>query len=497
MADRVPVVIGLDLGTSGLKALALAEDGRVLARVKRSYPTFRPEPGAAEQLPQDWIDAVISALQELGSQTDPRQWCALGLSAMLPTLVCLDSANRAIGPAITWEDSRAKLQSEAFVGRVGAARLARLTGQCVDERYLLPMFARQTEQAGFDDAITTLAGAKDYLFSRLTGALLTDPSTASGSAAYDLTAGAWSAEILAVVGSPRVPSVVASTEHRPLLATIADLVGCPAGLPVSVGAADSVLGAYGLGVTDHGDTAYIAGTSTVILGVSDTFVLDAAERYLVTPMAVSGFGLEMDLLSTGAGLEWMARLFGLVGGAAELATLAGTAAVENSPLFLPYLAPGEQGALWDPGLTGVLQGATLQTSRAELARGLQAGLIVESRRCLAVLDEAFGGHSTNRGSGTGGTVRISGSSAASTSFRQDLADATGRAVSFHPGENDHSAIGAALLAGRSALGWSTTAPPPSGTIEPDAGRAQLWADRAERHDALRYATTHQTEPVKA
>ncbi|HEX7827790.1 MAG TPA: FGGY family carbohydrate kinase, partial [Mycobacterium sp.] len=444
MSDSA-LAIGIDLGTSSLKAVAVDETGRCVARARAGYPTAQPETGAAEQDPADWLTACDATLGRLADETDPASWQAVGLSGMLPTLVSLDGDGDPIGPAITWMDGRAEPEGSRIAEGIGPTVLYERTGQRFDGRYLLAMHARRV-RLGLP-ADTMVAGAKDYLFQVLTGDLLTDPSTASGYGAYDLHAESWHMATLSEASVSKVPDVAASRDSRPLIAGIARRWGCPAGLPVVLGAADSVLGAYGLGVRGPGEVAYIAGTSNVILGWSSSPQVDAGGRYLVTPMAGDGYGLEMDLLATGSAMEWLADLLGVGGGPAALAELAASAPLESAPLVLPYLSPGEQGALWDPELVGAVEGLTLRTSRAELARGLMAGIVLESRRCVDVLAEA---------SGARGTILMSGSGAASPTFRQDLADATGRTVSFDPHEHDHSAVGAALFAGRAALHWPET-----------------------------------------
>lgn len=468
------LAIGVDLGTSSLKAVAVDEAGRCVARARAEYPTAQPEVGAAEQDPIDWLTACDTALGRLAAETDPTSWQTVGLSAMLPTLVSLDRDGVPMGPAITWKDGRAEPEGSIIAERIGPALLYERTGQRFDGRYLLAMHARRVRLGLAADAV--VAGAKDYLFHVLTGHLLTDPSTASGYGAYDLHSESWDMATLSAASVSTVPDVAASRDSRPLTARIADRWGCATGIPVVLGAADSVLGAYGLGVRGAGEVAYIAGTSNVILGWSSTPQIDSGGRYLVTPMAGDGYGLEMDLLATGSAMEWLADLLSVGGGPAALAELAATARLESAPLVLPYLSPGEQGALWDPRLVGAVEGLTLRTSRAELARGLMAGIVLESRRCVEVLAEASGSH---------GPILMSGSGAASRTFRQDLADATGRTVSFDRHEHDHSAVGAALFAGRAALHWAETpleSERQSEVVVSDPSRAAAWAERFDRHD---------------
>ncbi len=486
--DAADVYIGLDLGTSGLKAVALAGSGAILAQATAAYPTYQPVAGAYEQDTGDWLGAVEQVVARLVEAIPARRWRAIGLSGMLPTLVTLGPDGLPTGPAITWQDGRANDLGEEFRERCGAAELYRLTGQWVDGRYLLPMFGRIARSDPARAAATTaIASAKDYLFAWLTGELATDPSTASGYGCYELEHGCWNAATLALAGlpagGPGLPAVLPSAASRPLRTEAAARLGCPP-VPVVLGAADSVLGALGLGVRKPGQVAYIAGTSTVILGVADRLVLDPDHRFLVTPLAVPGsWGLEMDLLATGSAIDWLAGLLGEGLDAAGVVGLAAETDPARAPVLLPYLTPGEQGALWDPLLRGAVVGLDLGHGRKHLARALVNGIILESRRCLAVLDGTCG---------SGRAIEVAGGSAAALSFRADLADATRRPVS-RPGDDDtnHSARGAALIAALATEGgWPDSAFPAAGpAAEPDEVRAKVWDDLWAAYEAARLRLT--------
>jgi xylulokinase len=475
------VYVGLDLGTSGLKAVALSASGAVLARAGAPYPTHRPVPGAYEQDADDWRRAVERVAARLGQAVPSRRWRAIGLSGMIPTLVTLGPDGRPTGPAVTWQDNRADDLGEEFRERCGAAALYRLTGQWVDGRYLLPMFARSASADPARAAATAaIASAKDYLFAWLTGELLTDPSTASGYGCYELAQGRWNTEVVAAAGhQPGLPAVWPSDASRPLRAETAARLGCPR-IPVVLGAADSVLGALGLGVREHGQVAYIAGTSSVILGISDRLVFDPDHRFLITPLATGGkWGLEMDLLATGSAITWLAGLLGGDLTAAGLVELAARTDPAQAPVLLPYLSPGEQGALWDPGLHGAITGLNLSHGREHLARALVNGIVLESRRCLGVLEETCG---------FGGAVEVAGGSAADPAFRADLADATRRLVSMpRDDDTDHSARGAALIAALAIDGdWPDGAFPAAGlAAEPDDTRAKVWDEMWAVHESAR------------
>jgi sugar (pentulose or hexulose) kinase len=490
------VFIGVDLGTSSLKAVAVTSLGNVVARESEPYPTFRPEDRASEQDPASWLAALGTSLERLAEQVPAQRWQALGLSAMIPTLVLTNEDGTQVGPAITWEDGRAEREGEQLRDDLGTDWLYRETGQWVDGRYLLPMILRikRADPTRFGNARWAL-GAKDYLFWYLTRTRATDPSTATGFGCYGLHSGTWLAEVTDAAGvladtpMPALPAVEPSTHVAVVAAEAGRQLPIPVGLPVVLGAADSVMAAFGLGVQHGGDVAYVAGTSTVILGVSDSLTLDPGHRFLVTPMALPGsWGLEMDQLATGSALRWLGELLGV--SAADVVDRAASSTSETVPLFLPFLAPGEQGALWDPSLTGSITGLTVQHNAADVARGLLTGMILESRRSLALMADV---------TGTRGDIRITGAGASSPLFQQDLADATGRAVIVSD-EQDHSAIGAALVAAE-AVGASVS--PDRATADrasaahivmPNRDVERLWDERFAAHDAMVSAMQRLGEP---
>jgi xylulokinase len=470
-----PLFIGVDLGTSAIKAVALDSDGQIHAVARHSYPTDRPQDGAAEQDPRHWFAGLEAVLGTITTALPARSLAGIGLTAMLPTLVELDAEGNPIGPSITWEDSRAEAQAAIYRAEVGDEALYRVTGQRVDGRYLAPMHTRLD---GLGRGGALIAGAKDVLFQKLTGELLTDPSTAAGFGVFDLHRCQWSPDLVAAAQLPGLPTVAPASTALPVQARWCDLFGLPSALPVVLGAADSVLGALGVGARDNGEVAVIAGTSAIVLGISDELILDAAQRYLVTPLAGDGWGLEMDLLAMGSAFNGIATLLGL-SGPAELLDAAATISIEEAPVFLPYLAPGEQGALWDPSLTGVLHGLSLGMAAGHIGRGLLTGVVTELRRCIEVLATTTGRR---------GPILLGGGSAASPLLWQDLADATGREVRVDPLVHDHSAVGAALFAARSLGCAIGRGPHEARTISPRADRFGQWTDIAARHDALRRAS---------
>jgi xylulokinase len=478
---RDGVFIGLDLGTSGLKGIALDGEGAVLAVENERYETARPETGRAEQDPASWEAAASAVLARLAAGVPPGQWRGIGLSGMIPTLVTLDEAGEPTGPALTWEDSRAHAEAEEVAWQAGAAEVYELTGQPMDGRYLLPMtvWIAKHEPERMERTALVL-GAKDLLFKWLTGEVLTDPSTATGYGCYSLVGGGWDAAIAAIAGCsvsggrpgrPGLPPVARSSDTRPLHPATAAALGLPAGLPVCVGAADSVLAAEALGATSPGAVAYVWGTSTVILGASNALLLDPDRRCLTTPLALTGWGVEMDLVSTGAAVAWLARLLGF-GPDRQTDVMAAAAATEDreTPLALPFVGMGEQGALWDADVRGTLLGLDLSHGPGDVARAVLDGIVLESRRCLTRLHDLGLPE---------GEVRVAWP-AADPWFCRRLADASGRTVVVADAAS--SAAGAARLAAAATGAPLTPAVDGARRYAPDPDRAGFWERRMREHD---------------
>ena len=455
-----------------MKGVAMSNDGTLVATASATYETARPLPGRAEQDPSDWFSAVTDVVASLSGTVPAERWAGIGLSAMLPTLVLADGVGASLGPAITWEDDRADPDGERFRAEAGEDDVYRETGQWVDGRYLIPMLrwiAR--EEPDRSERAVWVLGAKDHLFFRLTGEVATDPSTAAGFGCYSLASGRWNDE-LAGEAATKLPPVEPSSSKRGLHADAATALGLRAGMPVVVGAADSVCGALGAGATGR---VSLWGTSTVIIGMSEALAPDAAHRYLVTPLALGDrWGLEMDLVSTGSAIAWLAGMLSVTEG--ELFELAASSPPgANGTSFLPYLGFGEQGALWDPTLRGEIGHLTLAHTRADVARAMLEGIALEVRRCVRVLDEA---------GVPPGPLVVAGGAAGSEMFAGMLAGATGATVTRIENGKWVSARGAAIVAAASvgSVGIEGMTSPAGSTFEPPSDAAATWAELAERHE---------------
>lgn len=468
-----PITLGLDLGTSAVKVVALGWDDVLLGEGVAAFETSTALAGQAEQVPEDWLQATRRAMQGLRDVLDRTQgtgWLdrirALGVTGQLPTLVCLTD-DGVLGPAITWRDGRADAWAAARVNATKRAQLYAATGMPIDGRYLAPML-----QFHFGNRLADIAcilSAKDYLVHALTGRRVTEPSTAAGYGVYDLAARRFGEDLCGFWDLPTrlLPQVLpANSLAGPLSASGAALLGLPPGIPVSTGAADSVCAAYAMSGLDERSVSVSFGSSAVIVGVSATARLDASARYLVTPHVSDGwFGLEMDLLATGTGYRWLSDLFGWTGNELDLH------ARESVPgshglFFPPYLGGGEQGALWNPRLKGALSGLTLRHSRHDIARAYLEGVFYEIRRCIDVLAEFT---PIDR-------VRVSGNLVHAPQSIQMLADIVERGVSASL-DKSPAAIGAATLARSIATSnerIESTARDPLSVTEPDAATARMY-----------------------
>jgi sugar (pentulose or hexulose) kinase len=324
--------------------------------------------------------------------------------------------------------------------------------------------------------------AKDYLYWWLTGDARTEPSTAAGYGVYGLKTKAWEDDLAAVWGlAPgQLPalSLDGDAPARCLLPDRAGTLGLEPDLPVHIGAADSVAAVLGTGSICEGTLVLVPGSSTVVLATTALPRLDRKQRYLVTPHALTDwYGLEMDLLATGAGVSWLSRLTGkeedsLMAAAADVPPGAG------GVTFAPYLAGAEQGALWLDGLAGAVSGLLLEHGPAELTRAFLEGVAFELRRCVGVLVDS--------GWRFGEVIVAGGDVSGRPIMEGVLADVLGRPAR-RLALDSAAAFGAAVLTGATAL---SPADAPAirdvsarlvADVEPDADRAAAYDTLYEAH----------------
>jgi len=397
-------VLAIDLGTSRVKVGFVDENLETLAAASHPYPTHSTQTAMAEQYTADWLGAIRQAWAEVRRARPDLTPDAVVLTAQMPTLVELDAQGSVIEPAVTWQDARADDLVAARVDASQADYLYRTAGTPIDGRYLIPMWLRRRRDGV--RAPATVLSAKDYLFYVLTGELVTDPSTASGFGNYDLRNRTFHQELTHFWGiDPGVlPRVEPSDYTAPLIASGAALPGV-AGLPVVLGSADSVAAFHLVERVVGPAVAVIDGSSTVILAQYHEGDRVIGSPLLTPLVDAHRWGIEMDLLATGSSINWLSQLLGVDALELEEAALTLEAKAGTAVMMFPYLAGGEQGALWRTDLSGVISNLHLGTSRGDLALALYEGIAFEILRCLETLGAGSSRRVVNlQGNGVRGIV---------------------------------------------------------------------------------------------
>ena len=456
-------VIGVDLGTTSLKAVLLTVDGQRLAETAAPYPTQRPGPGLAEQDPHDWWRLMMDALRGFEGLGTVRALC---ITSQVNTHVFVDAALNVLHPAIVWQDGRAAAAGAEIDGRLTLAeKIAALGAPIpVDASHALARmnWMAQTHSAIWAQTAHVLL-PRDYLLARLTGKVLTDPMSSVGLVGTDLTY-ATALTSLMKGASSRLPPLA-----DPLSVAGVVQAGLPfAGTPVVLGMMDAWASLLGLGVVRKGQAMLLSGTSEVTGLISATIT---AEAGVVTFPPWAGITLHAaPMQAGGASLDWLARLLGqkaadLAQGAAEITA--------TSPLFLPHLQ-GERAPFWDAALRGTFAGLSGATGPAELTAAVLEGVAFSARLALGALQRS--------GAVQPATVRLGGGGAASDRWCQIRADALNIPLARVVGK-DPGAMGAAVMAGvgSGALPDLATAAERlvrmDRTFTPDPAKAQLAHDR--------------------
>jgi xylulokinase len=386
-------MIGLDVGTSSLKGLAIDEHGTLLGEAERGYPLSTPQPGWSEQDPELWWSAAQSVLEELGGE----QADGIGLSGQMHGLVALGADDRPLRPAILWNDGRAERECELIEERVGLTRLLELSGNRALAGFTAPKLLWMAEhEPDVHARIRRVLLPKDYVRLRLCGEHATDVSDASGTLLFDVAARVWSSELAAALE-------VDEAWLPPALESPAVSGSTPAGVPVAAGAGDQAAGALGVGVIDQ------QGPASIVLGTSGV-VFAARERYTTTTdgslhafcHAVPEVWHVMGVMLSAAGsLGWLHRVLDERSDYDEL--LAQAAAWEpgvEGLLFAPYLA-GERTPYADPDARGAFTGLSLRHDRGALVRAVLEGVAFGLRDCLDLVDSLGGAPVRARVSGGG------------------------------------------------------------------------------------------------
>ena len=448
------VYLGIDIGTSGTKTLAIKEDGTILASATVEYPLFSPHPGWSEQDPLDWWNASAESVRTVikTAKISPADVKGIGLSGQMHGSVFLDKDGKVIRPALLWNDQRTAAECDEIESRAGGREaLIGMVANPALTGFTAPkiLWLRNNEPENYE-RVTQILLPKDYVRFRLTGEFATEVSDASGTLLLDIKKRQWSSELLGKleIDPKLLPKVYESEEvSGKLNAQAAEKLGLPVGVPVVGGGGDQAASAIGNGIVSRGVISATMGTSGVVFAHSDEVQIDDAGRIHTFCHAVRDKWHVMGcVLSAGGSFQWYRNQFGL----AEVVTARGmnvdpyellTAQAQQAPagseglFFLPYLT-GERTPHADPNARGSWIGHSLRHGKPHYARSVMEGATYAMRDCLELIKEM---------NIPVEQIRVSGGGARSSFWRQLQADIYGQSVVTINAE-EGPAYGVALLA---------------------------------------------------
>jgi xylulokinase len=438
----VSVLLGLDVGTGGARAVAVDASGNVVAEASSGYPLYIPRPGWTEQDPEDWWQGAKEALGKVAAEVEDEVG-GLGLTGQMHGSVFLDASGEVIRPALLWNDQRTQAQCEKITEAVGEERLIQVSGNPALTGFQAPkiLWLKDAEPENYS-RVSSIMLPKDYVRLRLTGEHATDSSDAAGTLLLDVKRRDWSREILDALEIPAewMPEVYEGPENTgELNRSLAEELGLPSGIPVAAGGGDNAAAAVGVGVVERGLLSSSVGTSGVLFAASGDFTPDPSGRIHAFCHAVPGeYHLMGVTLSAGGSLQWWRDATGA--DYDELVEAAsGVPPGAEGLVFLPYLS-GERTPHLDPQARGAFVGLTSRHGIPHITRAVMEGVIYSLRDSLEIM----------RGLEMPiEQVRATGGGARSPLWRQLQADVYG--VPIHRTTADEGpAHGAALLSGVAA-----------------------------------------------
>ncbi|MDR1827931.1 MAG: xylulokinase [Methylobacteriaceae bacterium] len=473
--------VGIDLGTSGLKAVILSENGEVVATAAEPLPISRPKPLWSEQDPADWAAAMHKAMHALKRGHDLSAVKAVGLTGQMHGAVLLDKAHTVLRPAILWNDGRSFKECAELEALVPRSRA--ITGNLMMPGFTAPKLKWvQTHEPDVFARVDKVLLPKDYLRLLMTGDFASDMSDAAGTMWLDVGRRNWSDELLAACDLSRahMPTLF---EGNAVTGRLTPEVAADWGMnrvPVVAGGGDNAAGAVGVGLCSAGQAMLSLGTSGVYFVVSDGFRANPERAVHSFCHALpETWHLMSVMLSAAACLDWACRLTRT----ADVATL--IAEVENgaepaTPLFfLPYLS-GERTPHNNPDAKGTLHGFTHEHGPEDVARAVLEGV------GFGLADGMDALHATGL---KPHSITLIGGGARSRFWRQMLADITGETLDYRSGGETGPALGAAQLARLSAHPgvWPDELipqPPLVETHRPNPERHRLYRERLATFRAL-------------
>jgi xylulokinase len=471
------VFLGIDIGTSAVKAALIDETGAFVAEASKPLGISRPQPVCSEQDPDEWWNRAKEAVASFAPD-HRRAVRGIGLAGQMHGATLLDASDRPLRPAILWNDGRSETQCAEL--EASEPRSRQITANMAFAGFTAPklLWVREHEQDVFAATQCVLL-PKDYVRLRMTGDKATDVSDASGTLWLDVARRVWSTDMLAATGleERHMPRLFEGSEVTGLLRPeIAREWGMDE-VPVAAGGGDNAAAAIGAGVVADGDAFISLGTSGVSFVATDRLRPNADSGLHAFCHALPGRWHQMSvMLSAAASLDWAANLLSV--DVPQLIESAARADLRATPIFLPYLA-GERTPHADPQAKGVFFGMTAETGPAEVARSVLDGVAMALRDGFEIIEAA--------GSRVESFTVVGGGSR-SVYWGRLIASALGRPLVFR----EHGAVGPALGAARLAqvaCGAGTVqgscAPPAAiDAVEPERDFTQYFADRQPRFRAL-------------
>ncbi len=470
--------LGLDLGTSSVKAALFDADQRLIAQASQPLQVSRPHPGWSEQDPEAWWRATEAAVDAVAAQTSLAGLRGIGLSGQMHGAVLLDAGDRVMRPAILWNDGRAGAECAAL--EAAFPRLREVAGNIAMAGFTAPKLAwvARHEPAIFEHVSTVLL-PKDYLRFRLTGHHVSEMSDASGTLWLDVAARDWSDDLLEATGLNRgqMPRLVEGSETSgELRPELARRWGATGPVAVAGGAGDNAAAACGVGVVTPGSAFVSLGTSGVLFVSNARFSPNTAGAVHAFCHAIPGTWHQMGvILSAADSLEWLSRIAGR-----PARDLAGAVRLDrpSEVTFLPYLS-GERTPHNDPGARGAFVGLSQSDGPEDLAQAVMEGVAYAFADCQRVLAAA----------GTDFTdALVVGGGSRSETWLRIIASVLNRPLRLAADSDIGAALGAARLALCAAEGVDPAqvcaAPPTVKVVEPDPALVEAYRAGHARYRAL-------------
>jgi xylulokinase len=480
--------VGLDVGTGGVRAVAVDEAGRIVAESSAEYPFSSPRPGWTEQDPEDWLRGSREVLGKVAAEVED-DIVGIGLTGQMHGSVFLDEEGEVIRPALLWNDQRTASQCRRITSAVGEERLIRIAGNPALTGFQAPkiVWLRDAEPENYARVSHVLL-PKDYVRLLLTGEYATDASDAAGTLLLDVGKRDWSEEILDTLEIPIdwLPKVYEGPENTGELRTeVAEKLSLPPGIPVAAGGGDNAAAAVGVGIVEEGLLSSSIGTSGVLFAHTDGFRADPSGRVHAFCHAVPGaYHLMGVTLSAGGSLAWWRHTLG--SDYDELVEAAsGVPPGSEGLVFLPYLT-GERTPHLDPEARGAFFGFTARHGLAHMSRAVMEGVVFSLRDALEILRSL--GVPIEQ-------VRTTGGGARSLLWRELQADIYNTPI-HRTTADEGPAYGAALLAGVAAgvyqdVQEATSRVEVRGDVtEPDPERAKVYEEHYEVYRSLYEATAN-------